>query len=80
MVMGIMAEWYVGNNSDETMIPVQGKVWDEGSRKGQCQDGAAGTESASSVSLGPPSWEFWEERVWPKIQGIMGGGHWGLWS
>lgn len=52
-----MAEWYVGNKSDETMIPVTGKVWDEGFRKGLCQDGAAGTESASSVSLGPPSWE-----------------------
>lgn len=52
-----MAEWYVGNKSDETMIPVIGKVWDEGFRKGLCQDGAAGTESASSVSLGPRSWE-----------------------
>lgn len=74
MVMGIMAERYVGNNSDETMIPVECKVWDEGLRQGQCQDGAAGTESACSVSLGPPSWEFREERVESLAQnsGIMG--------
>lgn len=85
--MGIMAEWYVGNNSDKTMIPAKGKVWDEGSRKGLCQDGAAGTESASSVSLGPPSWESGNSSLGresgPKVRELWGtegrlGGPWAL--